>query len=116
MKILSQLLIIFTYSIFGDFITKLLPFPIPGSIIGLLLLFLSLKFNLIKLSQIEVSGNWLKNNMGILFVPLSVGIMNYFDLLSEYWLTLIVIMFVSTTLTYLIAAKVAEHTIKGESL
>ena len=116
MKILSQLLIIFTYSILGDFISKILPFPIPGSIIGLLLLFLSLKFNLIKLNRIEESGNWLKNNMGILFVPLSVGIMNYFELLSQYWFKVLVIMLISTTLTYLVAAKTAEYIIKGESL
>lgn len=116
MKILNQLLIIFTYSILGDIIAKLLPFPIPGSIIGLVLLFFSLKYKLVKLAQIEESGNWLKNNMGIMFVPLSVGIMNYFDLLSQYWLTLIVIIIFSTSLTYLVAAKVAEYSSKGESL
>lgn len=116
MKILSQLLIIFSYSILGDFIASVLPFPIPGSIIGLILLFLSLKYKFLKLSQIEKSGNYLKNNMGILFVPISVGIMNYFDLLSQHWFTIVFIMIVSTILTYLVAAKVAEYSIKGESI
>lgn len=116
MKLITQLLIIFTYSILGDVLANLLPFPIPGSIIGLLLLFFSLKFEILKLSQIEESGTWLKNNMGILFVPLSVGIMNYFDILSEHWLNILIIIFVSTTATYFIAGKVAQHSIKGEQL
>ena len=115
MKILSQLLIIFTYSILGDFISNLLPFPIPGSVLGLILLFLSLKFKIIKLSQIETSGNFLKNNMGIMFVPLAVGIMNYFELLSQHWLSILLVMIVSTSLSYGVAAKVAEYSIKGES-
>lgn len=116
MKLLTQILIIFSYSIVGDLLVKILPFPIPGSIIGLLLLFFSLKAGLIKLSQIEETGNWLKNNMAILFVPLSVGIMNYFDILKNHWIVIILIILVSTTATYLIAAKVAEAFIKGEKL
>lgn len=115
MKILNQLLIIFSYSILGDLISNLLPFPIPGSILGLILLFLSLKYKIITLSQIEESGNYLKNNMGIMFVPLTVGIMDYFELLSQHWFNIILIVFFSTSLTYLVAAKVAEFSIKGES-
>lgn len=116
MKILTQLLIIFSYSILGDFIAPILPLPIPGSIVGLILLFLSLKFQVLKLDQIELSGNYLKNNMGILFVPLSVGIMNYFDLLSQYWFVILLITIISTILTYLLAAKTAEFSIRGEKI
>lgn len=116
MKLLTQVLIIFSYSIVGDLLSKFLPFPIPGSILGLLLLFFSMKMGFIKLSQIEETGNWLKNNMAILFVPLSVGIMNYFDILKDHWINIIVIILLSTTATYLIAAKIAEASIKGEQI
>ncbi|CAM3645519.1 CidA/LrgA family protein [Erysipelothrix urinaevulpis] len=114
MKILEQLLIIFIFSIIGDLISSVLPFPIPGSIIGLILLFVSLNLKLLKLEDISGSGEWLKNNMAILFVPLSVGIMNYFDLLIDNAIALTLITVLSTLVTYFVSAKVSEYILKKE--
>lgn len=115
MKTLEQLLIIFLFSIVGDLISSILPFPLPGSIIGLVLLYIALKTKLIETQQIDDSAQWLKSNMAILFVPLSVGIMNYFDILIDNALALVLIIIISTILTYISSAKISEQVIKKEA-
>lgn len=49
-----------------------------GSIIGLILLFLVLKYKIIRFRYIDVVGNFLLVNMIILFLLLVVGLMEYF--------------------------------------
>lgn len=75
--------------------------PVPMDIIGLLLLFLY--FNYIKgiPTNIENTANNLFLNIGLLFVPIGVGLLNYLDFMIKYWK---VILFASilTTISCLI--------------
>ena len=53
MKYVRQLLIILLISFLGEVCKYLLPFPIPASIYGLLLLFTALMTGILKLSSIK---------------------------------------------------------------
>lgn len=108
MEILFQILIIFGFAFIGDSITSLFQLPIPGSIIGLVGLFLALQFKIVKLERIETVGNWLKNNLAFLFVPPTVGIMAYFDVLKTSWLDILIVLMVSTLVTYFVTGKIAQ--------
>lgn len=109
MKQLKQLLIITLFTISGSFIANLIPVNIPGSVVGLILLYIALEVKLIKLEQIKETGDWLKNNMAFLFVPLSVGLMNDFGILKANLLNLTIIMIVSTLLTMVAVLIVARN-------
>ena len=50
-------------------IESFIPFPMPASVIGLVLLFILLSAGVIKLRQVEGVGTALTNNIGFLFVP-----------------------------------------------
>ncbi len=63
----------------GKFIATLLPFPFPGSILGMLILFLLLNFQLIRFTWIDASANLLLRHMALLFIPVAVGLLNYLD-------------------------------------
>lgn len=76
----------------------LLPFSVPGSVTGMLLLFIALHFNILKIEKVEEVGNWLTSNMAIFFVPAGVGLMTNFDILASIWWQLLIIVFVSATL------------------
>ena len=108
MNILTQILIIFGFTFLGDSIQAFLNIPVPGSIIGLVLLFTCLQFKIIKLKQVETVGTWLKNNMAFLFVPITVGIMVHFELLQLHWVNLVIVMVISTVITYLATAYAAN--------
>lgn len=59
MKYLKQLATIMLITALGDFLKYLLPFPIPGSIYGLVLLFIGLYSSTIKLESVNETGEFL---------------------------------------------------------
>ena len=72
MKLYVQLMIIFMISLVGEGISSVFHLPVPGSIIGLVLLFLALQFKLLRLRHISMVGNFLLANMTILFCLLQL--------------------------------------------
>ena len=116
MKIIMQLFWIILFSLLGEIVSvALISFvAIPGSVIGMILLFLALHYNLLKLSQVDEVGSWLTDNMAILFVPAGVGLMTNFDVLAESWLQLIVIMFVTTIIMMIFVGKVVQTIMKKD--
>ena len=91
MKLYVQLMIIFSISLIGEGISYLFHLPIPGSIIGLILLFLALQFKIFRLRHVSMVGNFLLANMTILFLPPAVGIMDKFYVIAPYLLPIILI-------------------------
>lgn len=110
MKIIMQLFWIILFSLLGEIVSVAIAsfVAIPGSVIGMVLLFLALHFNVLKVSQVDEVGSWLTDNMAILFVPAGVGLMTNFDVLAESWLQLIVIMFVTTILMMIFVGKIVQ--------
>lgn len=110
MKIIMQLFWIILFSLLGEIVSVLIaPFvAIPASVIGMILLFLALHFNVLKMSQVDEVGTWLTDNMAILFVPAGVGLMTNFDVLANSWLQLLIIMFVTTILMMIFVGKVVQ--------
>lgn len=109
MKVIYQFFIILLFTFVGDLISLVLPFNMPGAIIGLLLLLLFLILKIIKVEEVYNVSLWLQKNMSFLFIPLSVGIMKYFDILKIRWLEFLIITVVSTLATLIITALYAER-------
>lgn len=90
----------------------ILPFSVPGSVSGMLLLFIALHFNIVKIEKVEEVGNWLVNNMAIFFVPAGIGLMTNFDILAEIWWQLLIIVVVSATLMMWFVGFVVQFVMK----
>lgn len=95
MKLYVQFMIILAFSFIGEAISTLFKLPVPGSIIGLVLLFLALETKQIRLRHIDVVGNFLLANMTILFLPAAVGIMDRFKDIKDYLLPISIIIVVA---------------------
>lgn len=108
MKIYLQLLIIFGFSLIGNVLSNGLHLPVPGSILGMLLLFLSLQFNLLRFRDVDEAGSFLINNMTILFLPAGVGIMEKWKLISPFWWQITLIVVGALILNLLILGKLVE--------
>lgn len=76
----------------------ILPFSVPGSVAGMILLFIALHTGLLKIEKVEEVGDWLVNNMAIFFVPAGIGLMTNFDIIGETWWQLLIIIVISATL------------------
>ena len=109
MQYIIQFIIIMIYVYLGEFVSTYIPFPIPGSVLGLILLYLSLELKIVKLKQVDKTATFLKNNMTIMFIPLTVSIMNSYDILQQNLITLLITMIVSTIITMIAVGKFADH-------
>ena len=83
MKILLQIGIVFGIYWVSQCIESVLPFPFPASVISLLLLLLLLVLRVIRVDHIREKADFLLGNLGFFFVPVSVSIMNYVDVVWE---------------------------------
>lgn len=110
MKIIKQLFWIFLFSFIGTVFSALIAsfIAIPGSVIGMVLLFLALHFKWIKMEQVDEIGTWLTDNMGIFFVPAGVGLISNFDVLADTWWQLLIIMAVTTILMMAFVGKIVQ--------
>ena len=108
MKLYVQLMIIFMIFLVGEGISSVFHLPVPGSIIGLVLLFLALQFKLLRLRHISMVGNFLLANMTILFLPPAVGIMDKFQVIAPYLLPIILIVLGAIVLNVCVIAVVVQ--------
>ncbi|WP_428776404.1 CidA/LrgA family protein [Vibrio sp.] len=74
--------LIFLCLLAGNKVQQLLGISIPGSIIGMLLLFTLLASGLVPVKWVQPSANLFIRYMILLFVPVSVGLIDHFDTLS----------------------------------
>lgn len=82
--------------------------PVPGSIIGILLLFISFQTKLLKTSAIEDTANFLLNHLTILFVPAGVGLMQYYGAIKYIWPILLGAVVVCSLVSLVAVGKTAE--------
>ncbi|GIN20535.1 MAG TPA: CidA/LrgA family holin-like protein [Bacillus bacterium] len=104
------ILCIFTY-IMGE-IATFLHLKIPGSILGLVLLFILLQMKIVKLKWIEIGGNWLVAELLLFFIPSAVGIIQYKHLLLDNGLKIIAVIFISSTIVMVCSGLLAEKMAK----
>ena len=108
MKLYVQLMILFVISLIGEGISSFFHLPIPGSIIGLIILFLALQFKWLRTRHVNIVGNFLLANMTILFLPPAVGIMEKFDIIAPYLLPIVLIVFFAAVINIILIALVVQ--------
>ena len=90
----------------GEAVHRLTGLPLPGSVIGMVLLLAWLALVLReRLTLTQVTG-WLTAHLSIMFVPAAVGVMQEGAILSRYGLGILVAVAVSTLLTLAVTALV----------
>lgn len=99
-KYLRQLFWILLCSFLGEALRILLPWSLPASIYGLVLLFVALAFHLIKPEQVKECGNFLTAMLPLLFVPPAVGLLTCWEEIAGYLLPLAAIVAISTVLVF----------------
>lgn len=112
-RYLRAFLIIYLCLYAGNALALLLPVTIPGSIIGMLILFFLLAFQLVPPDWIRPGSLLLIRYMALLFVPISVGVMSYTDLLSAQFGPIVVSCVVSTFIV-LLTVGLASHQLHGK--
>lgn len=114
MKLLKQFSLILVILALGEYISSIISnfIVIPGSIIGIIILFLLLKIGIIKIDKVEDISNFLLDNMAIFFIPAGVSLIQSLDIISSNIIVLAITIIISTILVMGVTAIVVEKMIK----
>ena len=108
MKYVRQFLIILAFSFIGEVLKAVLPFPIPASIYGLILMLAALQIGIIPLESVRETGRFLIEIMPLMFVPAAVGLTQSWDKVRPILVPLLVTTVVSTVAVMVAAGKVTQ--------
>jgi len=84
-KLIWQVVILCTISLASNLFVAYTGIDFPGSIIGILLLFVLLYFKWLPLAWIESGANFLIAELLLFFIPAAVGIIQFQDILETGW-------------------------------
>lgn len=110
MRYIKQIFWIFMFALAGEALSLLIPIAIPGSVIGMVLLFFALHFGWLKMEKVADVGNFLTANMAIFFVPAGVGLMAHLDILASIWVRLLCIIFISLVTVLTFVGRIVQRT------
>lgn len=82
MRIMSQFAVITAVGMAGFALSELIGAPVPGSIMSMLLLFILMMANIVKMRHVDRTADFLLRNMAVFFVPPTVTIIDHIDLVS----------------------------------
>lgn len=108
MKIMFQMARIMAFCMLGEILHVLLPFPIPASIYGLLLLLAFLLMGIVKLEQVKQAGNFLTAMFSLLFIPAATGVIELVDVLAEIWLPILIALVPVTVIVFGVSGRVTQ--------
>ena len=108
MTLIIGFCILLIFYFVGQCISYLIGGVIPGSIIGMILLFAALHFKLLNPAYIRTIARGLTKNMAIFFIPAGVGLMTTTGLLAKYWISILVAASLSTILVIAVVALTQE--------
>ena len=85
MRIPLQLAVIFAICLAGEFLHRIVGVPLPGNIIGMVLLLILLCTKVIKPEQISGVASFFLNHLALFFLPPSIAIMAVGDDVLSKW-------------------------------
>lgn len=115
MKFFRESILILVIYFAGELISKLLNIPLPGNIIGMILLFLLLTTNVIKVEKVENLSNFFLDHLAFFFIPASVGLMTSFASLKGSISKIIILCILTTIIVISVTGVTVEFICKNKS-
>ena len=101
---IAALTTLLAYQLVGELLAGLLSLPIPGPVLGMALLFLTLLARRGAPESLRTTSNTLLQHLSLLFIPAGTGILLHLHRIKDDWLPLTLSVLVSTLLAMAIAA------------
>ena len=112
---LGALTTLLVYQLIGEVIVQVLALPVPGPVIGMLLLFVTLCLRKRIAEPLRDTANGILQHLSLLFVPAGVGVMVHFSRVSGEWLPIIAAVIISTALAIAVSALTMQALMRGRN-
>lgn len=105
---LTGITILLVYQLIGEVSSRLLQLPVPGPVIGMMLLFCTLLLRGSLEKTLDTASSALLSHLSLLFVPAGVGVIVHFGRISGEWLPLTVALLLSAIITLAATALIMQ--------
>jgi holin-like protein len=114
MRYVSGTLILLVFYGVGTVANKWLHIPLPGSLLGMILLALSLVMGWIRLDWVEQASSFLIRHMMLFFVPIIVGVSSYMHIFANDPLPILFSLVLGPILVMLVAGRIVQWYVRRE--
>ena len=90
----------------GELLVLITGMPVPGPVVGMVLLLVVLVIFKRTPDSVRLVSEGLLRHLALLYVPAGVGLMVHLEMISQYWLAILVALLVSTFVTMLMTVLV----------
>lgn len=106
---LGSLTLILLCQLIGEIVTKVTGMPVPGPVLGMVILFCILLISGDRLPEgVNGTGGFLLRYLALLFVPVGVGIVTHLDLLARFWAPIAGVIILGTLVTVAVTGAVMQ--------
>ncbi|MGB1950857.1 MAG: CidA/LrgA family protein [Marinobacter sp.] len=110
MSFLNGITLLLVYQLVGEVAVRLAGLPIPGPVLGMVLLFLTLLVRGRAPASVDQAASALLSHLSLLFVPAGVGMMVHFSRIADEWLPITLALLLSTVITMVATALIMQVT------
>lgn len=115
LQIILQIGILVAFFYLGEGLRLLLHLPVPGSIIGMLLLWSALMLKWLPVHWIAPGATFIQRYMPFIFIPATVGIMQFGATFAGKGLLLVICIIVSTLITMIVSSLTSQGLAKRQA-
>ena len=101
---IAALSILLSYQLVGEIIVRFFSIPLPGPVLGMLMLFTTLLVLKQTPQNLTDTSNSLLKHFSLLFVPAGVGVIRYLGLLEQQGIALLLTLILTTIASLLVSA------------
>lgn len=105
---MKGLFYILLFYVAGSLLSGLCGNFLPGSVVGMLLLFAALCTRAVRAEEIRAAARFILDNMALFFVPVGVGLMTSYGMIAEHWAAIAVAVVVSTLLVLVCVGRMQQ--------
>jgi holin-like protein len=109
---LRGLTVLLSLQLIGEVLAHLLDLPVPGPVLGMVLLLLALELRLPVRNELRSTSGGLLANLSLLYVPAGVGIVQHLPRLAAEWRALVAALLVSTSATLAVTGWVTARMLR----
>jgi holin-like protein len=109
---LETLTLLLVCQLIGEAIVRYLALPVPGPVLGMVLLFAFLMARGKVSDDLARTTGTLLDNLSLLFVPAGVGVILYADLIAAEWKAIVAALIVSTIVTIAVTSLLMKKLAK----
>jgi len=106
MQFVNGLTILLFYQLIGEISVRWLGLPVPGPVLGMIMLFITLLIKGSITKSLEGASTTLLSHLSLLFIPAGVGMMVHVERIANEWLSISIALLLSTAITLIFSALV----------